>query len=293
MVDEGAELIFTTSDEFEPDTVEAALEFPDVNFVHVSGSAALGVTQGDLFPDRFDMIEVEDVPENFLNVMGVMEHGKAIAGCAAALTTQTGSISYLGPLINAETRRFVSASYLGARYCYENYRGLDADDLSFEVTWIGFWIPIPGFTLDPTQVTNNFFDTGSDVVISGIDPQDALVVAGQRREQGDDVFAIPYDYEGACETAPDACLGIPYFHWGPSYLEITQAALDGTFESQWIWAGPDWNDINDSETSTVGWLDGSALPEAESGLLSAFIGEMTAFQTNPDNEGRLFLWRVH
>jgi len=32
-----------------------------------------------------------------------MEDMKAIAGCAAALTTQTGSIGYLGPLINFET----------------------------------------------------------------------------------------------------------------------------------------------------------------------------------------------
>ncbi len=40
-----------------------------------------------------------------------------IAGCAAALTTQTGQIGYLGPLINDETRRLASSAYLGAKYC--------------------------------------------------------------------------------------------------------------------------------------------------------------------------------
>jgi simple sugar transport system substrate-binding protein len=46
--------------------------------------------------------------------MGKMEYGKMIAGAAAALTTQTGKIGYLGPLINDETRRLTAAAYLGA-----------------------------------------------------------------------------------------------------------------------------------------------------------------------------------
>src|SRR5690606_30076766 len=112
------------------------------------------------------------------NIMGRMEYGKIIAGCAAALTTETGSIGYLGPLINDETRRLVSSAYLGARYCYETYRGLDPADLSFEVVWIGFWFEIPGFTLSPTEVANGFLDGGADVIISGIDTTEAIVVAG-------------------------------------------------------------------------------------------------------------------
>ena len=41
---------------------------------------------------------------NLGNSMGRMEYAKMIAGCAAALTSQTGSISYLGPLINGSHR---------------------------------------------------------------------------------------------------------------------------------------------------------------------------------------------
>ena len=52
--------------------------------------------------------------------MGTMEYGKMMAGCAAALTTQTGQIGYLGPLINYETRRLAASAYLGARHCYES-----------------------------------------------------------------------------------------------------------------------------------------------------------------------------
>ncbi|QPC83961.1 BMP family ABC transporter substrate-binding protein [Phototrophicus methaneseepsis] len=287
MVDEGAQLIFTTSDEFEPDTLEAAAEYPEVAFVHATGSAALGQSPADIFPDLYEAVEAEAAPENFANIMGEMEYGKMIAGCAAALTTETGKISYLGPLTNAETRRLVASAYLGAKYCYENYAGGDPAALGFEVIWIGYWIPTPD-TLDPAQVTNTFFDTGSDVVISGIDPQDALIVAGQRREQGDNVYAIPYDYVGACETAPDACLGIPYFNWGPSYLEFVQEVMAGEFEPTWEWLGPDWADINAADTSAVGWENGPALSEEAAASLESFIAEIAAFEAE-DNEA-FFLW---
>ena len=155
--------------------------------------------------------------------MGRMEYGKMMAGCAAALTTETGQLGYLGPLINAETRRLASSVYLGAQYCWENFRGEDPADLGFRVDWIGFWFNIPGFTLDPTQVANDFFDSGIDVVISGIDTTEGLVVAGQRAAAGEAVWAIPYDFRGACDEAPDICLGVPYFNWGPAYLRIVQS----------------------------------------------------------------------
>jgi simple sugar transport system substrate-binding protein len=116
--------------------------------------------------------------------MGRMEYGKMIAGCAAALTTQTGQIGYLGPLINDETRRLTASAYLGARYCWEEYLGNDPADLQFRVTWIGFWFNIPGFTSDPTQVANDFFNSGFDVVISGIDTTEALTEANRQSSAG-------------------------------------------------------------------------------------------------------------
>lgn len=290
MVDEGAQLIFTTSDEFEPWTVEAAAEYPDVTFIHISGSAALGVPAGEVFPDYYgESAEMEMPTPNFGNVMGEMELGKAIAGCAAALTTETGHISYLGPLINAETRRYVASAYLGAAHCYETYAGGNAEDLVFEVVWIGFWLPTPD-TLDPTQVTNTFFDSGADVVISGIDTPEAILVAGQRRAQGENVYAIPYDYINACDNAPDACLGVPYFNWGPHYLGIAQEVIEGTYEQSWDFIGPNWDDLNDLDSSAVGWVNGPALSEDAAANLDDFIAGMQAFETDPDTAGYIYLW---
>ena len=255
MVSEGAKVVFTTSDDFKEDTDLAAEKYSDVTFIHISG----------------DHVLTGDAPPNVDNYMGKMPYGKMIAGCAAALATETGTIGYVGPLINEETRRLASSVYLGARYCYENYRGMDPNDLRLIVTWIGFWFNIPGVTLDPTEVSNDLINEGADVLISGIDTTEAIVVSGQRAGEGERVFAIPYDYEGACEEAPDICLGVPYFNWGPSYLERIQAVQDGTWKPQFVWAEPDWTDINNPDTSPVGFLKGPALGDEWSGQLDEFI----------------------
>ena len=97
MVSQGAKMIFTTSDDFAADTDVVAAKYPDLPFVHISGDHAL----------------TGKAPKNVTNYMAKMEYTKAIAGCAAALKTQTKSIGYLGPLINDETRRLASAAYLG------------------------------------------------------------------------------------------------------------------------------------------------------------------------------------
>ncbi len=268
MVADGASLILTTSDEFEEDTLGVAEKYPNVTFINVSGDDAWA--EGNDFK----------APSNLGNIMGRMEDMKAIAGCAAALQTQTGSVGYLGPLINYETRRLTASAYLGARYCYENYRGLNADDLEFTVTWIGFWFNIPGVTLDPTEVSTNFFDTGSDVIIGGIDAPVNLDVAGQRAAAGDEVWAVPYDYEGACETAPEICLGIPYFNWGPSYLEAALAVANGTWEQSWDWNTPYWEDLTDNTQTPAGWVDGPGLSSDLQIDLDDFISKLASGDVN-------------
>lgn len=269
MVADGAELIFTTSDAFEEDTLKAAEKYPDVKFVMVSGD--------DAWADGND---AGTAPTNLSNIMGRMENMKAIAGCAAALSTQTGGIHYLGPLINNETRRLSASAYLGARHCWQEYRGEDPADLKFSVTWIGFWFNIPGTTLDPTEVVNTAFDSGDDVVISGIDTTEAIVVSGQRGAEGDAVMAVPYDFAGACTEAPDVCLGVPYFNWGPSYLDKVTQANEGTWQSTFEWLGANWENMTDHDTSHVGWVNGDGLSEEAATDLEDFIAKLASGDVN-------------
>lgn len=267
MVSQGAKLIFTTSDDFMADTDLVSQKFPDVTFMHISG----------------DHVLTGEAPPNVGNYMGKMITMKAVAGCAAALATETKTAGYLGPLINDETRRLASSANLGYRYCYENFRGGDPAELRFIVTWIGFWFNIPGVTLDPTEVANNLFDSGADVILSGIDTTEAIVVAGQRAKKGERVFAIPYDFEGACDEAPEICLGVPYFNWGPGYVQIAKAVQAGTWKQEWAWADPDWTNINNRDTSAVGFIEGPALDDGQKAQLQEFIkglasGDVNLFQ---------------
>jgi len=258
MAGKGAKLIIANSDDMKDGIREAAQMHPEIHFVHISG----------------DDVLTGKAPKNLSNLFGRMEYGKMIAGFVAALSTKSGKIGYLGPLVNEETRRLAASCYLGARYAWENVLKKNPDDLKFKVTWIGFWFNIPGVTLDPTQVAQNFFDSGYDVVASGIDTTENLVVAKQKQQAGKYAHAITYDYKGACKGADDVCLGVPYFNWGPGFVNLIKASQDGQWKSQWIWLGPDWKDINNVDSSTVGFAVGPALSTDAKAKLDAFIKDL-------------------
>ncbi len=143
-------------------------------------------------------------------------------------------------------------------------------------------------TLDPTEVANAFLDDGADVLISGIDTTEAIVVANQRAAEGDDVWAVSYDYKDGCAEAPDICLGVPYFNWGPAYLETVQAVMDGTWAPGWAWNAPDWSDINNPDTTAVGYEYGNGLTDEEKATLDEFIAGLAAGAQG--EEGGLNLW---
>jgi simple sugar transport system substrate-binding protein len=264
LVEKGAQLIIANSDDMKDGTREAAAMHADVKFIHISGDDVLTKKAGP----------------NLTNLMGRMEYGKMMAGFAAAMTTRSGKIGYLGPLINEETRRLAASCYLGAKYAWEKVLKKNPADLKFQVTWIGFWFNIPGVTADPTQVANNFFNSGFDVVVSGIDTTEALVVAGQKHSQGRTAWAIPYDYIGACGSNSPVCLGVPYFNWGPGFVQLIEAAKQGTWKSQWLWYGPDWKDINNPDTSSVGFAAGPALSDKAKAALDRFIADLGSQKVN-------------
>lgn len=270
LVSQGAKLVIFNSDDMKDSSTEFAMANPDVFVIMASGD--------QVWKDG----KAYQPIANLTNIMGKMEYGKMMAGCAAALTTQTGQIGYLGPLINDETRRLAASAYLGAKYCWTEYRGKPAADLKFKVTWIGFWFNIPGVTSDPTQVADDFFNSGYDVVISGIDTTEAVTEAKKFAGEGKKVWAIPYDFIGSCAEGPEVCLGVPHFNWGPDYVRAIGAAANGQWKSEFIWSGPDWKDINNLDTSAVGYVKGDALPADASANLDKFISALA---------GGLNLWK--
>jgi simple sugar transport system substrate-binding protein len=258
LIAKGAKLIIFNSDDFKDDALTAAKKHSDVSMIHVSGDYAW--KDGKNFKAQ----------PNLTNIMGKMQYGEMIGGCAAALSTETGKIGFLGALINDETRRYASSAYLGARHCWETYRKKPAADLKFKVTWIGFWFNIPGKTLDPTKVADDYFNGGYDVVMSGIDTPEAAVQAKKAAGAGKSAKYVHIDFKGGCDLAPDSCLGVRYYHWNVPYTTTLQNLKAGKPLEPFTWLGPDWKDINSTATSTVGFLPGKALGENQKNI-DAFV----------------------
>jgi simple sugar transport system substrate-binding protein len=258
LIAKGAKLIIFNSDDFKDDALTAAKKHSDVSIIHVSGDYAW--KEGRNFKAQ----------PNLTNIMGKMQYGEMIGGCAAALSTETGKIGFLGALINDETRRYASSAYLGARHCWETYRKKPAADLKFKVTWIGFWFNIPGKTLDPTKVADDYFNGGYDVVMSGIDTPEAAVQAKKAAAAGKAAKYVHIDFKGGCDLAPDSCLGVRYYHWNVPYTTTLQNLKAGKPLEPFTWLGPDWKDINSTATSTVGFLPGKALGDKQKNI-DAFV----------------------
>jgi len=267
---QGANMIIFNSDDFKDDSNTFAKAHPDIPTIMLSGDQSWAQGQAYL-----------NIP-NMANIMPRAEYAKMIAGCAAALTTQTGQIGYLGPLINPETRRLASSAYLGAKYCWTNYLKKDPASLKFKVVWIGYWFNEPGTTLDPSKVADDFFNTGYDVVMSGIDTTEALTEAKKLHDAGKTVWAVSYDYINNCSTAPDVCVGVPFFNWGPGIMAQVKLAEDGAFKQDWQWLAPDWSNINNVDTSATGFVKGQALSADAGAKVDQFISELA---------GGLTLWK--
>ncbi len=270
LLSQGAKLIIFSSDDMSDEAVKFALAHKDIPVIMSSGSQVWK-----------DGRNYQDIP-NMVNIMGRMEFGKMMAGFAAAMTTQTGQIGYLGPLINDETRRLADSVYLGARYAWTTILGKDASTLKFKVTWIGFWFNIPGVTSDPSQVADDFFNSGYDVVVSGIDTTEAVVEAKKYADQGKKVWAVAYDYSKGSELNPSINLGVPYFNWGPAYATAIKSSMAGKWQSHFEWNGPDWKNINNPDTTALGFNKGAALSSAASTALDNFIRQLS---------GGLNLWK--
>ncbi|MGD0612252.1 MAG: BMP family ABC transporter substrate-binding protein [Anaerolineales bacterium] len=264
LVAQGAKLIIFNSDDMKDEALKFAQANPNIYVIGVSDDWTWKDGQ-----------EYQNSP-NQVDIMGRMEYMKEIAGCAAALTTQTGKIGYLGPLINDETRRLSSSAFLGAQYCWTQVLKNDPAKLSFKVTWIGYWFNIPGVTSDPSQVADDFYNSGYDVVLSGIDTTEALVEAKKMNTAGKTVRAVAYDYKGNCSVAPDICLGVPYFNWGPAMAATVKSVISGTFAENFQWNPPDWTNINNPDTSAVGFNKGNGLSADASTKLDAFIAQLAS-----------------
>ena len=58
--------------------------------------------------------------------------------------------------------------------------------------------------------------------------------------------------------------------------------IDGTFTPTFQWLGPDWGDINNPDTSMIGFTKGEGLAEEEAASIDEFIAGL--------GDGSISLW---
>lgn len=275
---EGACIIFLTSDEFEEDTLRIALDFPDVKFVSVTA----------------DTVFTGEAPENVGNGNGVFEYsrelGGYIAGVVAASLADPANpdaldVCFLGPLRNYETERHMNSFILAAMQGWVD-AGMDPADFDFLSSFIGFWFQTPD-TLVPAEVVNTFFDLGCLVVASGIDTTEALSVTQLRSTPDNPRFAVMTDSPLACEEAPEFALISMIYNWHPMYIDNVVAVQEGTWTSQFDWRLPT---PDDPENSPVWYVECGGMTEEWSNTLNAFAVRITDFLADPANDGCIMLW---
>ena len=106
-------------------------------------------------------------------------------------------------------------------------------------------------------MADNFFNSGYDVVVSGIDTTEALVEAGKLAAAGKKVWAIPYDFAGALRRGPDGLPGCALLQLGSGLSEGRHRCPRRQVDAaSGIGSRPDWTDINNPDTSAVGFKKG-------------------------------------
>ena len=192
----GFDVIFTTSFGFMDATEIVAEEFPEIDFIHVSGYKANGA--------------------NFGNLMGAMEDIKYLAGMLAGSRAKTDGnpkLGYIATFPIPEELRLGNAFALGvAKTC---------PDCTIDVRFINTWH-------DPIleqEGAESLFAAGAQVVMTGADTPAPAIAAPEGK------WGITYDYSGNCTV--DACLTSMYWNWGVEYARIIEASRAGTWTGGW------------------------------------------------------------
>lgn len=231
-IEQGDNIIFTTSFDFVSATQQAASLYPDQYFLNCSGGV---------------------YSPNLSSYMGRMYQAMYLAGMVAGQMTHTNRVGIVLSVPIPEIVRHVNAFTLGAREVNP--------DVVVEVQWVNNWFDAE---LEP-QLTNKLIAHGADIIANQTDTTIPLeTAAGQTVTYTDDsgnqveqpVYSIGYDNADSCSHAPDTCLTSAYWNWGPMYTAIVQSIVDGTWDpSAIIWeqmkATPSESAVNLADFSNI------------------------------------------
>ncbi len=200
-VDEGCNIIFTTSWGYMDTTEEMAQEYPDVYFCHGTGYKSNG--------------------KNFTNYFGRIYQARYLSGIVAGMNTSSDKIGYVAAQdsTNSEVTGGIDAFALGIASVNP-----EAD----------IYVKVTNSWFDPEGEENaakELLAMGCDVMAQHCDtayPQTTAEAAG--------AYGIGYNSDMRKE-APDSCLTSVIWNWSAYYTYAVQSVIDGTWDGENYYGG--------------------------------------------------------
>lgn len=197
-VDQGCNVIISTSFGFQDGTLSSAKKYKDVKFMHCSGSKTA---------------------ENMGQYFGRIHEMEYLSGIVAGLKTKSNTLGFVGAFPIPEVIRNINAFTLGARSVNPNVK--------VKVNWTNTWY-------DPAkekEAALALIDAGADVIAQHQD-----TAGPQQAAESKGVFAIGYNSDMS-KVAPKANMTSAVWNWGPYYVKQVKAMMDGSWKAEKYWGG--------------------------------------------------------
>lgn len=241
-IDEGCNVIFTTSWGYMETTAEMAEEYPDIYFAHGTGYLSNG--------------------KNFVNYFGRIYQARYLSGIAAGKKTKSNKIGYvaaMGP-DNSEVTGGIDAFALGV-YSVN-------PDAKVYVRITNSWFDME----KEEQYARDLVAAGCDVLAQHCDTDFPQKVAAENN-----VWGIGYNSDMSKGT-PDATLCSVIWNWSAYYTSAVQSIIDSTWNGENYYGGMTdglvditglSDSLNDEETIS---LINDARTQIQAGTFNIFDG---------------------
>lgn len=250
-IDEGCNIIFTTSWGYMETTAEMAEENPDIYFAHGTGYMSNG--------------------KNFTNYFGRIYQARYLSGIAAGNKTKTNKIGYVAAMdiTNSEVTGGIDAFAMGVH-------SVNPDAQVF-VKVTNSWFDME----KEEQYARDLVAIGCDVLAQHCDTEFPQKVASENK-----IWGIGYNSDMSLNN-PDATLCSVIWNWSAYYTSMVESIIEGTYDGSNYYGGMKEGlvditalneELNDAETTT-------AINDARAKIMS---GEFNVFdgviETNTGEE---------
>lgn len=248
LIEQGCKIIICNSFGFNNSVSKMAQEYPDVYFLHATGTAQ---------------------DDNLTTYFGRMYQMRYLCGIVAGMQTETNEIGYLAAFPIDEVNRGINAFTLGVR-------SVNPDAVVY-VEWSNSWtdVELTGNATEKLLSNKNI-----DVLAIHSDSNKPLEIAEHRG-----VWSIGYNIDNS-KNFPEYYLTAPVWQWQNFYEPVIHACIQDKFEGKHYWLGIESGLVSlapftENVKEGIDDIIAGEIQKMQSGVFDVFYGPIV------DNEGKL------